>query len=69
MEDEAGILQQRVQFRAVERHREQALKRVGREQREGKEGDTDHRLHRKNARLQRDAQIVAELRNASAIDR
>ena len=35
----------------------------------GKEGDTDHRLHRKNARLQRDAQIVAELRNASAIDR
>ena len=69
MEGEAGVLQQRVQARAVERRRPDARKRVGGEQREGEEARAEHRLDGKHARLERLAQAAAEHRNHRAEQR
>ena len=69
MEDEAGILQQRVQLRPVQRRRDQPGERVRREQRKGQERHRDHRLHGQHPGLQAGAQIVTKAGDAGAIQR
>jgi len=66
MEDEAGILQQRIQFGSIQRGRKQPLKGVGREQGKGKERNADHRLDREYPSLQAGAKIVPKTGDAGA---
>jgi len=69
MEGEAGVLQQRVQARAVQRRRPDSLKRIGGEQGEGEETGPDHRLDGEHAGLEGLPQTAAEHRHHRAEQR
>ena len=66
MEDEARVLEQRVQFLSVERGGVEARERVRGEQQEGEERRADHPLHGERARQQPVADTVAEARQPRA---
>jgi hypothetical protein len=60
MESEAGILKQRVQIAAVGRHREQARKRVRRDDDEQQSAEAEQPLNRQGAGPQAGWQASAE---------
>ena len=69
MEDEAGVLQQRVEPAAVGGHREQPLERVRGEDDEGEEQRADAALDAEDAGTQRFADAVVGHRDQAAEDR
>ena len=58
MEDEAGVLQQRIELRAVGRRGKKAQERIGGEKRKAQKRRADHALHRQHPGLQCLAQPV-----------
>src|SRR5262249_6780576 len=69
MEDEAGILEQRIEFGAVRRRWIKTQEGIGGEKRKAKERSGDQSLNRQNVRLKRLAQTCPEQRERRAVDR
>ena len=67
MHDEAGVLQQRVQLRAVQGNRAQSQEGIGGEQAETDEGRAQQTLHRQHPRLQSLAQGASEEGDGPAV--
>jgi hypothetical protein len=60
MDDQAGVLQQRIEIAPIRRGGQQALERIGREQHEHQETDGDEPHHAEHARHHVLRQIAAE---------